>query len=418
MRYFIPLLLVLIFPVPAIAQFYAHPLFVEAARDPGRAENPVSPFALAVGGQMAAGTPEAAMFAPSTLLTVGGTEISVWGGSSRYQRSEFVLTPALLSSGTETRAADPSSARAFGAVVADRGPDWALALFADSSAFVHEFATENNRLTQMFAHGSASWTEGTGRATVSSRVTRFGGSLAFLPVRYFAIGVSGYAVRLRHDVGVDLELSSCAFGAGQPTRCFPAEDSETVSFADTKLGMTFSATIGNERFSATGRWRREPRFEGDRAGVAVALDLPDVKAINARAAFRLTAISAEVAHEEGAGTFARDPDAPDYCGAARIPDCLGWGFGEFELEDALSYRVGIEQKIATRLVLRGGAAVEPSRIARIIEPGDRALDDSARVYRISGGLAWRTSARNSFEAGVARDRYGLTFAAGYRIGLQ
>jgi hypothetical protein len=185
------------------------------------------------------------------------------------------------------------------------------------------------------------------------------------------------------------------------------------------VGIAFSATIGNRRLSATGRWRREPRFEGQRAGQPVALDLPDVRAINVRAAFGVTSISAEVSQEQRSGTFALDPGAPEYCGAARIPDCPGWGFGEFELENALVLRAGVEQRIPnTPLTLRAGAATEPSGIARIIEPGERALDDSGRVYRVSGGAAWRAGALNVFEVAASCDRYGLVMTAGYRIRLQ
>ena len=410
----------LVVPVPALAQFYAHPLFVEAARDPGRAEQPTSPLALATGGQIAAGSPEAAMFAPSTLMSARDTGVALWGGSARYRRSEFTLTPALLSSGAETREPAETGARVFGAVAADRGADWALALFIDSSKLAHRFGTETNRLTQMFAHGSASWVDGTGAVDVSAGVTRFGGSVAFLPVRYVAVGVSVYAVRLRHSVTAGVETTSCSFLAGQPTVCGPAVmDTVASVIADTKTGLAVSTTIGDERLSATGRWRREPRFEGERAGLAVTLDLPDVRAVSVRAAFRLTSISAEVAQERRGGTFALDPDAPSHCGAARIPDCPGWGFGEFELDDAVVVRAGVEQRIPnTPLTILAGAASEPSGVARIIEPGERALDDSGRVYRVSGGAAWRNGGRRMFEVAASYDRYGLVMTAGYRVRLR
>jgi hypothetical protein len=412
-------LALLALPAPALAQFYAHPLFVEAARDPGRAEQATSPMALATGGQLGAGSPEAAMFAPSTLMTARDTGVAFWGGSSRYRRTEFTLTPGLLSSGTDVREPAETGARAFGAVAADRGSDWALALFIDSSALAHRFGTETNRLTQMFAHGSASWVDGTGAVDVSSRVTRFGGSLAFQPARYVAIGASLYAVRLRHAITADIETSVCGFLAGEPTRCSPGSDTAASEIADTRTGMAFSATIGNDRLSVTGRWRREPRFEGERAGQAIVLDLPDVRAVGMRATSRLTSISAEVSQERRSGTFASNPDAPEYCGAARIPDCPGWGFGEFELEDALAVRAGIEQRIPnTRLTLLLGAATEPSGIARIIVPGERAIDDSGRVYRVTGGAAWRRGGGSVLEAGASLDRYGLVMTAGYRIRLR
>lgn len=410
---------VLVIPAPCLAQFYAHPLFVEAARDPGRAEQLTSPFALAIGGQMTAGSPEAAMFASSTLMAARDTRAALWGGVSRYRRTEFTLTPALLSSGTATRESADTWARNGGAVAAGGGARWAMAAFIDSSGFAHRFATATNRLTQTFAHGSASWVDGAGSASVSARVTRVGGSVAFLPVRHFAIGASVYAVRLRHAVTADLDLSSCSSSVTLPTRCFPLEDTAASAIAGTKTGFSLSTTIGTERFSATARWRREPRFDGLRAGQPVVLDLPDVRAINVRAVLGLTSISAEVSQEQRGSTFALDPGAPEYCGAARIPDCPGWGFGEFKLEDALVVRAGVEQRIPnTPLTLRAGAATEPAGIARIIEPGTRALDDSGRVYRVSGGAAWHTGARHVLEVAASYDRYGLVMTAGYRMRLR
>ena len=75
---------VLVIPAPCLAQFYAHPLFVEAARDPGRAEQLTSPFALATGGQMSAGSPEAAMFASSTLMVARDTRAALqYSGAHR-----------------------------------------------------------------------------------------------------------------------------------------------------------------------------------------------------------------------------------------------------------------------------------------------------------------------------------------------
>ena len=404
-------------PTTAFAQFYAHPLFVETARDYAVSFTG-SPRSVALGGQSAIDAADAAMLAPSAMLMTRGPQIAVWGGLRGYRRIEPRWTPALLTVDLETRQSDRQHDPLVGAVIATRGVRWAVAGFMASEGTRHEFLADRNRLSQFFAHGSASWVDGVGSATVDVGVRRFGAALAVSPVRRVSLGASVYVVRLHHLVSADLETTACGFLAGMPTQCGPAlEDRAFSQISAMSSGAALSASVGDERLSVTGRWNHEPAFPGVRSGFEIRMNLPDTLAVSVRGAVQNTVVAAEIAREIRKDVFEANPDAPEYCALARIPDCPGWGFGEHELADAMVVRAAIEQHVPrTPVSLLAGYATSPSRIVRL--GGDRGVDDGRRMHRVTAGVTLRASARGAIDIAAAYDRHELLILAGYRFTLR
>jgi hypothetical protein len=370
--------------VPRLARAqYSQPLFLEAARDPGRAEPPLTARSLALGGVRAAsGSAEDAVGSAATLAFGSGTDLVVSGGVFRLARNELVATPSQLPPWDPARARSPWSGSAVGLVAAaGRRAGWAAAAFFDASGrYDHSFATERATLAYQALQGTSFSYRGQGRASASVSTERLGGALArTLAGGRLSVGASVYAVRLAYQVSGDalVEAWSKLYTDPQETYRYTWNERDEVAFRATRPGWSVSAAVTpRSQVMLTARWTREPAFDTTRVlsvtgglsrppvGGNVRFEMPDTWAVGARLALGRTLAAGEVARTGYSVTFGPETDAGSPpCQVLTSVYCDGWGFTSHRPADSTSVRLGLEQRVGPGsgrggLLLRGGLAFE------------------------------------------------------------
>ena len=366
---------------PARGQ-YAQPLFLEAARDPGRADVAKTARQLALGGiEAVSGTADEAAVSPG-LLTAGtpAVDLVFSFGHFRYARQELTNTAAQLPPRDPARTLSATSSRPVGYfAVAARRSRWSIAGFLDaSSRYAQAFETRKAPVFGLALFPTLIQEDASGRASVTQSLTRTGGAIA-IGGRRAGAGAGLYLVHFRHDIDAltSIEIGSSSFS--DPvfrTRCC-VPDSDRVAFDGWSAGLSVSghyAPIPHLRVTA--RWRRDPAFAADRHGSReqdatvqrVELDLPDAFAAGVVVTLRRTILAAEAGREMYAGTFSpagRTSDPNQICGRLRneySDYCYGWNFPYHDTRDVTVLRAGIEHAVPAgraHLLLRTGIAREP-----------------------------------------------------------
>lgn len=371
----------------AVAQ-YSQPLFLEAARDPGRAEVPSTSRSLALGGALTvSGLADDALASPANLVLAQGTDLVIAGGALLYAREELAVTPRQLPPVDPTRTASPRSTTSLGSIaIATRRPQWALAGFVDNTArYRHEFETAQAELRFATVQGVGFFHRGRGRASAATSVVRAGGAFAFAPwTGRLGIGGAVYGARLDYHVSAnsDVESWSNTFTDLTFRHRSTIFESDRVDFGGWGPGFVVSGVVKPVRSVAlAGRWRHEPRFAAvrelairevlvtgepiPRSGVErnVQFRLPGTYALTGVVSNRGTVLVTELARANYSEVFEPSSEigAPRGCDTLETIFCPGWAFGTHRTADASTWRVGIEQSLPLRravLRLRGGLALE------------------------------------------------------------
>jgi hypothetical protein len=369
-------------PAAAHAQ-YSHLLFLEAARDPGRADVAQSARQLAMGsGQTGDGSAEAAAAAPATLTLRSGIDMVVSFGGVSFSRDELVLTPGILPPAHPARRRSGSdTVPVMQIAAATRRGNWAAAGFLErGSRYSHAFATDRAELRVSPLAGAVIIEAGSGSAQIQQTIARVGGAVAAGNARY-GFGASLYAVHIDHTVNGVTRIDIA--GRFLPTdplivRCC-VDESDRVSFDNRSMGLSVGGHIGaGEHVSVSGRWRHEPRFTTTRQIRRVGLDndqelqlpfdfvldLPDTLAAGlAVRGSRFTVTSEWAWHTYGSAYSPTGPRAPGY--ESCQPDDVRMECGNFpnySTRSAFTLRSGVERAFQVdrgQLLLRGGLAYEP-----------------------------------------------------------
>jgi len=366
---------------PAAAQ-YSQPLFLEAARDPGRAEVAATARSLALGGAgPISGVADDAVANPASLVLGQGTDVVIAGGSVLFARDELAVTPRQLPPWNPTRATSLRSEIPRGYLaLATRRPRWALAAFFDGTTrYRHKFETASAELAFATVQGVGFFRRGSGRASAAMSVERVGGAVAAAPwTGLVGVGVAAYAVRLDYRVSGNSEVETWTNTFTDLTfrYRFTTFELDRVQFFDWATGVVVSGVVKPVRNVAlAGRWRHEPTFAARRELVArqpgsverfegdVQFGLPDTYALTGTLSVGSTVFATELARTDYGEVFGPHSQAnvSPFCETLTTIHCPGWGFGSHRTADATAWRAGIEHSLSLRrptLRLRAGIAVE------------------------------------------------------------
>lgn len=418
---------------PTLAQ-YSQPIFLEAARDPGRAEAAVTARSLALGGARASsGLADDALASPASLTFGQGVDLVVAGGPLSFARDELSVTPSQTPPWLPGRVTSARSTTPIGYIaIAARRAKWAVAGFIDGTTrYSHEFETASAVLRFATVQGVGFLERGSGRASASTAVRRMGGAFAVAPWRRLSVGVSVYGIQLDHRVSADVDVENSAndytdFTFRHRSTTF---ESDRVDFGGWGPGFVVSAAARPiQALTIAARWRREPSFAAvreltrrqvplttgtvqlQRIEQDVTFQLPGVYAVAGTISIGRTVVVTELARVDYGAVFGPDSQSPvsSSCEVLRTIFCSGWAFGSHRTADATTWRAGVEQSLPVRrstIRLRAGVAVEqgytlarsatdPSRsggsspappVVSAFEPPR----ESSEWLSFGGGYAWR-----------------------------
>ena len=370
------------FAVPAHAQ-YSQALFLELARDPGRADVPKTAASLALAGvPLRSGTADEAVVRPGSLMLGRGTDLVVSYGSFFYRREELTSTPNQLPPFDPSRRLSPQSSTAVGYMAAaTRRANWAAAAFYDASARQgHAFTTDSATLVFASLFPTLLHETATGTASLHQSTVRLGGSVA-VGGRRVAAGISVSAVRLEYVARALDEITITSRSIPDPslkTFCCRV-DEDRVEIRDWAPAFALSGIVRpSAHLTLTARWRAEPAFTTVRElsivqGLQRQVQTDDVKfrppaayAVGAIALAGSTSVTTELARHLYEDVFSPlAPPAVDAgfrCGAIAVSLCGGWGFPYHATKNTTTIKVAVEHAIGVgsgRLALRGGFAYEP-----------------------------------------------------------
>jgi hypothetical protein len=434
----------LVTAAPARAQ-YSHLLFLEAARDPGRAEVPQTARQLAMGSTTAAsGEADGAVAAPGNLTVRPGRDLVFSFGRSSYSRNELVQTPGILPpANPERRRSERVGVPLMQVAAATRRGNFAAAgFFERGSRYSHAFNTGRAELRVSPLAGAVVIETGSGRAQVDQTIARLGGAVALGDARY-GLGASVYAVHLDYDVRATTRVEIA--GRFLPTdplivRCC-VDETDQVAIDNWSMGFSVSGHVAlGEHVSVMARGRHEPGFTSTRQIRRVGLDnnqtftlpfdfnvnLPDTLAagvvVRGR---RLTWASEANWHAYRSVYSPTGPLEPGHesCQPDDVRRECG-NFPNYETRSTFAIGSGIEAAVPLRrgrLLLRGGVAHEPGYalardtrpLARFRSPSLPPLENTwepprERFIWTSAGIAysWR-HAEVGFGIGLAKGQTRL-----------
>lgn len=399
---------------------YSQPIFLEAARDPGRAEVPSTARSLALAGvRTTSGLADAALASPASLVLERGTDLVVAGGTLLYARDELTTTPAQVPPGDPTRRTSPRSAAAVGSIaVATRRRGWAAAGFIDGGArYRHGFETAQADLRFATVQGVGFFERGGGRGTAAVSAARLGGAFAvpFANGR-LGVGAAGYAVRLDYEIAGETDVQTWSNTFTDPTFRHRSTtfESDRVDLVGWGPGVALSVVVKPAGFvTLSARWLLEPGLAASRElrareltvtgqpgpprpGIVqdVKFHLPDTYAVSGMASLRRTLLVTELARTNYDEVFepASGPGAPAGCETLTTIFCPGWAFGAHRTADATSWRAGVEHSVpvgGAALRLRAGIAFEQGYTLALASGGDRTW------LSFGAAIAWER-----FEIGV------------------
>lgn len=363
---------------PALAQ-YSQPIFLEAARDPGQADVPVTARSLALGGlQIGSHGADMSLVNPALLAFGRGTDLAASGGGAWHARDELVATPAQLPPRDPTRARTSRTGApiAYGALATRVGP-FAFAGFYDaSSRLQHTFSTSLATLAFATVYGFGYEHRGQGTATADIRARRIGGSVAFAPVPgRLSIGLSVWGVRLDYRVSSEVAVETRSFTPAASPWTSAGVDQDGVEFHSWGPGFVLAAAARPAAWvTLSGRWRHEPAFDAVRhlaeaPGLSnvtvdepVRFDLPDTVSVGAAFEAAKTVVGVEVSRSRYATAFGPAESGPGFgCGQLTTVYCSGWAFETHAPANATRLAGGIEHAFGAgrgEIVLRGGAGYE------------------------------------------------------------
>ena len=372
---------------PAFAQ-WSQPLFLEAARDPGRADAAPTARALAMGDLTLTSTgADSALSAPAMLLFGSKTDIVVSFGTLRYARDELVATPARLPPILPGRRESPGTNAWMPYIAfAARSPVLAAGAFYDgTSRLTHSFESDETVLETATVSGQGYSIKGQGAALTDFWARRIGGSVAVTPWRgRLAIGAAAYATRVDYTTRSEVDVQSTSIGFGPISWVRRGFDRDVVDLHAWGVGYSLNvAARAGAHVTLSARWRHEPEvnatrvwsseWTGSRLEQPVAFNLPDTYGAGAVFDFGPAKAAFEVARSRYADVFtpaggwlgdtAGDPhgDPHGLCSQLSTVFCSGWAFVTHRPSDATRWSAGVEHTIGgagRALLLRGGVGHE------------------------------------------------------------
>lgn len=359
-------------------------LLLEVARDPGRADAPLTARSLALGGARAAlGGAEDALANPASLTRGPAMEVVFAGGSFQFGRDELSLTPRQQPPFQSQRGPSPrSNTLPLFVAAAFRREGLGGAVFVDASdRLAHQFTTGRNVLRASAISGISVQTSASGAASLTRSLTRLGGALA-IGTRNgrVSIGATGYLGRFDANVAatLDVESHSRYYGPYPPSESRRAwQNRSHVQFADWAPGFVLAGAVRPaEPVTVSGRWAHAQPFESIRTYVnddlkspfshsePVTYRPPDVVAIAVAATGGRTSAVVEITRTAYADVYgpASPPLSPfASCQILEDPKCAGWGFGEYVAANSTGLRAGVERALTTgpyAMRLRGGLSFD------------------------------------------------------------
>lgn len=364
---------------PALAQ-YSQPLFLEVARDPGRADVPVTARSLALGGlQLGSTGADMSLVNPALLGFGTGTDLTVSFGGLWYSREELITTPNQLPpwdpAREETDRTD--SPLGYGAVVSHTGR-FAFAVFFDATSRLrHTFTTSQATLAFASSSGFGYEYRGQGTASVDLAAPHIGGSVAvtLVPGR-LSIGLALSAIRLDGQVSSEVAMEARTFPPSDSPWTAVGVERDAVDFGAWAPGVVLSAAFRPADWvTLSARWRHEPAFNAERRlteapGLSnvsveepVEFDLPDSLGLGAAFSLGKTVLGVELLRSQYADVFGPRPAQPfnSACDTLTTVYCPGWAFTGHTTSDATRVAGGVEQSVpagGSSFLLRVGAGYE------------------------------------------------------------
>ena len=449
-RLLIAALLSAVFAAPASAQ-YSKAVFLELARDPGRADVPRTAAQLALAGLTSSATTDEAIVRPANLLLGRGDEVVISYGAFLFRRSELTNTPRQLPPFDPARRVSPrSTAPVAFAAAAMRRANWAAAAYYDASPrYAHAFSTQSATLFSASLFPTFIQYDATATASLRQSTVRVGGSVAIGSANRASVGLGVSAVRFDYRAAAVDEILVTSSTIADPTRrtfcCRFDEDRVAIRGWAPALALS-GAFTPVPAMTITARWRLEPAFAGSRElsiaqgsqrekyAERVEFHLPRAYGIGAIVRVGATSVAAELARARYADVFSpieARPADPNYrCGGITVIECGAWGFPYHATRDTFTFAVAAERGIRVstgRFVLRGGVAHEPgySLARRSDDPSSRRSVPAPPVVTefeppresatwLSGGVAyeWR---RAEVAFGIARAHHQMRLLVDVRL---
>jgi hypothetical protein len=365
---------------------YSQPMLLEAARDPGRADTPLTSRALALGGaRVPSGAADDALANPAGLLLPSRRRQAVGSlGVFRFGRDELAATPPSLPPPMPGRLPSAESVSSTGFAAATiRGSTWAAAGFYDlSQRITHAFSARRQVLRVMAIPGFIGETSGQGSGELELSVLRFGatGAVGLFGGRA-AVGMAVYAARVRgtiagHVDGIERVTFYPPFTPSETSLSWQEDNRVVLSGA--RPGFALSGLVrAGRHVVVSARWQRDPAFDATRRVIRRNSRDPSADELAEGVEFRLPAVAAaSVAVSLGATTIVGEVTRTDYsaaygpvvdvspsssCERQELTSCPGWGFHTYRLRDSTGVRAGLEHgaRVAGGLLLvRGGFAFD------------------------------------------------------------
>lgn len=372
---------------PAVAGAQSSlPLLLEVARDPGRADTPLTSRALALGGARGVSErAEDALANPAGLTRGPAREVVFSAGRFVFGRDELALTPRQSPPYQPGRTPSPQSSvpSLFGAAVF-RGASIGGGVFVDSTTRLsHQFTTAKNVLNVSAIPGVILETSASGTASLDTALTRVGGAFAASTRNHRAsIGAAAYLARLTGTFAAKLDVDShVVYYSPYPpsdTHVLWREDN-LVEFAGWSSGLVVAGAVRPiDPMTLSVRWERAQPFASTRqhattdprsSTVAVPPEpvewrSPPVVAFAVTTAVKRTTVVVEIARTNYTDVYGPAP-APisetSGCQTLQSSFCKGWGFGNYVAADSTGLRVCVEQGVRAgraTMWLRGGFAID------------------------------------------------------------